>query len=607
MNNLLFTTLLIWFPIGLYAQDDPPVASCLENFTADLGADGNIVLTPEDLNDGSSDTETPTIELLFSLDFGGAVLNCDDIGAPAQTVTLIVMDGDGLSSTCTTQVSVEDNLPPEATCQNVAVELGNSGSLSLSLGFARNVILTDFVDNCVASPPTISIAGGSSVFRCDQLGVTTRTFFYRDGNGQEDRCNDVRFQVTDPLGVCGEDPVANCQPFTVTNPIEPTLTLNANVFDNGSTDDRSVYTLVYSDATDRQENTIFDCSTTGFDQGQTFTAGQTGVIQSIKVRSGAATNTEIHLYNGNMATDPTVDPSSPNYSQNVELFFGEYFNRANLNVMTLDEPFPVVAGQEYTFILDTGSTLSRSCPGSADYAGGQPISGFGLQDDPGGQDFTFEVNIIGPTEMEFPTAGRTNLTVFAVDDQGNVSEGCATSVNPDQPLPVEWLSFGAHAGAKAVELQWETTYEPDNAGFHVERSAGGNDWSVIGEVAARAGANQRYDFTDAAPLEGTSYYRLRQTDSDGQVSYSPVETVEFFGDDRVIIFPNPATNLVNIQLPAGAELLELLDVSGRSVNARFSGREGELNAKVSRLPDGVYVLRTRLTDGRIIANRLVVH
>ncbi len=116
MNNLLFATLLVFFSFGLQAQNDPPVARCLPNVTADLGADGIIALAPEDLDDGSTDDTTPATELLFSLDFDGAVLTCDDIGKPAQTVTLIITDGGGLSSTCTSQVRVRDNSPPVVTC-----------------------------------------------------------------------------------------------------------------------------------------------------------------------------------------------------------------------------------------------------------------------------------------------------------------------------------------------------------------------------------------------------------------------------------------------------------------------------------------------------------
>jgi len=587
------------------ACDAPPLAICIETLTVELDEDGNTNLAPADLDNGSSDVVTPDEDLIFSFDPAEGLVDCDDIGT--SPVSLIVTDNIGQADTCFTQVTVEDNIAPAITCQNVVFELQSNGRYVLTLDDIRNTILTDFTDNCTELNPAYAVVSGGTNLGCNLLGESDVMVAFQTGSGQEISC-DVSLQLTDPLGVCGEDPIASCRPFTISDPTAPTTILNANVFEDGSTDDRSVYALVYSDATDRQENQTRDCSLTDRNLGQTFTAGQTGVIQSIKVRSGTSVTTNLRLFNRNIVFD-TASFRNPDYVQEATLFFGQHSDRANLSVITLDVPFPVVAGQEYTFAFEGTTTLSHSCGGSSSYSDGQPArftGAFNSSLNPA-EDFTFEVNIIGPTEMEFPSDGGTLVTIFAVDDQGNVSDGCQTFTNPGQALPVSWLSFSANAGAKQVDLQWETTSAPDNAGFHVERSATGHDWAVIGQVAANDTEDQQYFFTDNAPFTGSNYYRIRQTDLDGRVSYSHVETVEFSALERVTVYPNPATDLVNIRLPAGAELLGMLDVAGKRVDARLSGREGELHADVSRLPDGVYVLRTRLASGRILTNRLVVH
>jgi hypothetical protein len=578
----------------------PPMAVCHPTLSVELDEDGNTNLSPAELDNGSTDLTTPTEDLIFSFDPAEGLLYCGDIGT--QAVSLIVTDNVGQADTCFTQVTVEDNIALEVICQDVIFELRSNSRYVLVLDDILNSILVDFDDNCAElNTESVAVSGGTN-FACGAIGEITKSFTFEDDNGEESEC-DVTLAITDPLGVCGEDPVVICQPFTVTDATEPTVNLNANVFDDGSTDDRSVYALVYSDMTDRQENTTFDCSTTSINQGQIFTAGQTGVIQSIKVRAGAATSNRLLIRDSFFPGD-TVPFGG--YTQNVDLFFGEHSDRANLTVMTLDVPFPVEAGQLYFFELQGETTLSRSCPGSDAYADGRPTQGFGFFSASGDEDLTFEVNIIGPNEMEFASEGGTPVTVYAVDDQGNASEGCNTFVNPDQPFPVSWLSFGAHAGAKTVELQWETTEEPDNAGFHAERSATGNDWSVIGQVEALLGSDQRYDFIDSSPLNGISYYRLRQTDFDGQVTYSPVNAVEFLANDGVVLYPNPATNEVNIQLPDGAELLGLMNMTGQATGLRFNGQNSQVNADVSGLPAGVYFLHVRLADGKPLARRLVV-
>ncbi len=138
-------------------------------------------------------------------------------------------------------------------------------------------------------------------------------------------------------------------------------------------------------------------------------------------------------------------------------------------------------------------------------------------------------------------------------------------------LPVEWLAFTATGQEKSVLLDWQTTYEADNAGFGLQRSGDGAEWSDLDRVAAKSsGEEQTYGYLDDAPLTGANYYRVVQTDFDGQRSVSPVRRVDFTGDeDLLTISPNPTEGRFRLGLPAGfrAEELRLVDLSGRTVAA----------------------------------------
>ncbi|MEL7162208.1 MAG: T9SS type A sorting domain-containing protein, partial [Bacteroidota bacterium] len=210
--------------------------------------------------------------------------------------------------------------------------------------------------------------------------------------------------------------------------------------------------------------------------------------------------------------------------------------------------------------------------------------------------------------------GDNALNLDVQDSYGNVSS-CAFILNvtdttflcTDAPLSVAWLSFGADAGAKQVELRWEITEEPDNAGFHVERSATGNDWVSIGTVPAHRKFSQRYAFTDSAPLVGNNYYRLRQTDFSGEITYSSVEIVTYRDGASITLYPNPATETINLRLPASAELVGLFNVTGQRSEVRFSGQDGQLQAEISGLPSGLYFARVRLADGHLVTRRLIVN
>ena len=140
-------------------------------------------------------------------------------------------------------------------------------------------------------------------------------------------------------------------------------------------------------------------------------------------------------------------------------------------------------------------------------------------------------------------------------------------------LPVELLSFTATEEEGKVILNWATATELNNDFFEIQRSETGEDWGVIGNVDGNGTINEtiNYNFTDDRPFYGTSYYRLRQVDFDGQFEYSPVQsaTIELHGQRmEVSIYPNP-TNQHNINIrmvspnKRNRVKLRLTDLSGK--------------------------------------------
>ncbi len=94
-------------------------------------------------------------------------------------------------------------------------------------------------------------------------------------------------------------------------------------------------------------------------------------------------------------------------------------------------------------------------------------------------------------------------------------------------LPVELLSFMATPDVSAVRVEWSTGSESGSDHFNVERSLDGSAFTSIGTVRAAGNSQQlrHYIFFDPTPLAGTSYYRLKEVDNDGSVSYSEMVAV----------------------------------------------------------------------------------
>jgi hypothetical protein len=102
----------------------------------------------------------------------------------------------------------------------------------------------------------------------------------------------------------------------------------------------------------------------------------------------------------------------------------------------------------------------------------------------------------------------------------------------DAVLPVRLASFSGKQVENQLLLGWQTTFESNSEYFVIERSADVQSFEAVGRVASAGFSEsmQVYGFTDAAPLKGTNYYRLRQVDRDGRFEYSKILGLTYDAD-----------------------------------------------------------------------------
>lgn len=119
------------------------------------------------------------------------------------------------------------------------------------------------------------------------------------------------------------------------------------------------------------------------------------------------------------------------------------------------------------------------------------------------------------------------------------------------PLPVEWMFFQAKSHQGEADLTWATATEVYTSHFEIQRSGDGRNWKNIGSENATgdSATEQHYAFTDRLPLDGISYYRLRQVDFDGAFEYSVIRSVsmEKKGGIELMVFPNPASGQLTVR------------------------------------------------------------
>ncbi len=175
---------------------------------------------------------------------------------------------------------------------------------------------------------------------------------------------------------------------------------------------------------------------------------------------------------------------------------------------------------------------------------------------------------------------------------------------PTGTLPVTLTSFTAQEQAPGVALAWHTANERNSAYFAIERSATGQTYTEIGRVAAAGTSAQAhsYAFYDAQLLDGTSYYRLRQVDTDNTFQYSPVRAVGSpSAAAGLTLFPNPARAGMALRGVAPGTPLHLVNTLGQVVATAQADASG-LVVLPSTLPSGVYVVRSGQQATRLVIN-----
>ncbi|MFC5271034.1 T9SS type A sorting domain-containing protein [Adhaeribacter terreus] len=182
-------------------------------------------------------------------------------------------------------------------------------------------------------------------------------------------------------------------------------------------------------------------------------------------------------------------------------------------------------------------------------------------------------------------------------------------VNPNNPLPVELVSFKAIKKDNAALLQWATASEKNNQGFHIQYSADGRNFEDIGFVASKNSNSAtllQYSFLDKTTTgTGMRYYRLKQTDFDGTVSFSDIKVVQFENlPNAPLVYPNPFQNELTFNIVANSndELrYQVIDLTGKTVyqnTQKLTKGNNSLQINFDKEhPAGFYLLRTQTSSG----------
>jgi hypothetical protein len=218
---------------------------------------------------------------------------------------------------------------------------------------------------------------------------------------------------------------------------------------------------------------------------------------------------------------------------------------------------------------------------------------------------------LGETRMRVTSAYNAYKTPCATSFFGEVED---YTLNVITVIPVELTRFEATPKDRAIQLDWATASETNNAGFQIQRGTDGIKFENIGWVAGNGTSLEAktYQYLDEkVNINQQYYYRLKQMDYDEAFEYSMIKAAIIVEKgNNISVYPNPASDKITVEI--NEELLENKDVTfylsnaiGQTVTvAKINS--SQTTVSLDNLPSGVYFYRVVSGLNTLRTDKLIV-
>lgn len=181
--------------------------------------------------------------------------------------------------------------------------------------------------------------------------------------------------------------------------------------------------------------------------------------------------------------------------------------------------------------------------------------------------------------------------------------------NKNIPLPVELLFFDVLCHGDSVVAKWQTSSEENNDYFTFEKSTDGINFIELARIQGAGNSNTivDYSYTDLQKNNERTYYRISQTDFNGERTVYNPKSINCQNLESIIsVMPNPFKESIRIVgLPDEQSNIEILDSKSAKVFEALTNNQNSLEIKLEQLSPGVYLLRVITKSGKVQTFKIV--
>ncbi|MES2381814.1 MAG: endonuclease [Bacteroidota bacterium] len=304
------------------------------------------------------------------------------------------------------------------------------------------------------------------------------------------------------------------------------------------------------------------------------------------------------IWGGSIAPEPTISSSNLTYTHNGTNTANLYWKSGN--------------GNRRIVIAKAGSAVNSFPTDTFAYtANGAFASGTNL-----GNSCYVVYNGTGSSCTITGLNNITNYYMAVIEYNGisNITNYNTTTflASAQVTLPVKWLGFQASLYTdESVLLNWQTATEQNNAWFETERSTDMVNWLSVDKQKGAGTSNRinTYNSIDnIAALTNTEniYYRIKQTDVNGNYTYSDVKQVTINNNQNITVqvSPNPFHNTLglNITLPT-PQTVKIAIKNGLGITVAIFEKEVNTDNQyiqmddLQSLPSGLYMVQIEHSFG----------
>ena len=208
------------------------------------------------------------------------------------------------------------------------------------------------------------------------------------------------------------------------------------------------------------------------------------------------------------------------------------------------------------------------------------------------------------------TGDTTAGTIITPEEVTEFSPFTLAQVNTNA-LAVNLMGINGQCQGKNAVLAWTTATEKNNVSFTVESSQDGKNWLPKTTIpgAGNSSYTLHYSYTDTHLRYGTTYYRLKQTDANGNFSYSDLISLKNCDPNLVpfdlIAYPNPSRGIYNLLLSGDSGQVSGFDVINILGEKIYYSKNHQAVLDLTDKSNGIYFIRY-YSDQKTIIKKIII-